>query len=111
METLQLFNPGNQTEKELRQSFSIRKKEFERISKIIINDSMDNPPQHFIIQGVRGSGKTTLLLRTYYEIRSNKQLRPWLIPIIFNEELYSVNKLFKLWEKIASELEQESNKY
>jgi TPR repeat protein len=111
MEALQLFNPGNQTEQALRQSFSIRKKEFERISKIIINDKMNNPPQHFIIQGVRGSGKTTLLLRTYYEIRSNKQLSSWLIPIIFNEELYSVNRLFKFWEKIASELEQESDKY
>lgn len=111
MNTLQLYNPGNQSEQELKQGFSIRIKEFERIFKIIREDAMQNPPQHFIIQGVRGSGKTTLLLRTYYEIKNNTQLNLWLIPIIFNEEQYSVNKLFKFWEKIAAELEQESSGY
>ncbi len=111
METMQLFNPGNQSEKQIRENFSIRLKEFKSILKIIQDDQMDYPPQHFIILGVRGSGKTTLLLRVYYELKSDKKINTWLIPVIFNEEQYSVNKLFKLWEKIASELEHESENY
>ncbi|MBI9066369.1 MAG: sel1 repeat family protein [Salinivirgaceae bacterium] len=111
MNTFQIFNPGNQSEKELVQNFCIRKNEFNKIRKIIIDDTMETAPQHFIIQGIRGSGKTTLLLRTYYELKNDKKLSKWLIPIIFNEEQYSVNKLFKFWEQIAIELEQESKGY
>ncbi len=111
MNILQLFNPGNQTEQDIAKNFSIRLKEFERICNIIKHDNMKNAPQHFIIQGLRGSGKTTLLFRVYYELKGEKKLNSWLIPIIFNEEQYSVNKLFKLWEQIAVELESESVEY
>ena len=109
MNILQLFNPNNQSEREITNNFSIRLKEFARISKTIKADEMKYAPQHFIIQGVRGSGKTTFLLKIYYELKKDKTLNKWLIPIIFNEEQYSLNSLFKFWEQIAMELESESD--
>ena len=111
MNILQLFNPNNQSEQEITNNFIIRLKEFERVNKIIKTDEMKNAPQHFIIQGVRGSGKTTFLLKIYYEAKKNETLNKWLIPIIFNEEQYSVNSLFKFWEQIAIELESESDAF
>lgn len=111
MNTLQLFNPSNQSGEELKRNFCIRKKEFQRLFKKVKEDSMQGVPQHFIIQGVRGSGKTTILLRLYYDIKQEQTLNTWLIPLIFNEEQYSVNRLFKFWEEVAKELEAESDDY
>ncbi|NOQ26626.1 MAG: tetratricopeptide repeat protein [Bacteroidales bacterium] len=111
MNILQLFNPNNQSEQEITNNFIIRLKEFARISKTIKADEMKYAPQHFIIQGVRGSGKTTFLLKIYYELKNDKTLNKWLIPIIFNEEQYSLNSLFKFWEQIAMELESESDAF
>jgi len=46
-------------------------------------------------------GKTTLLLRLAYEIENDDALNEWLLPIVFNEEEYSIRRLYKLWERIA----------
>jgi len=61
---------------------------------------MENPAQHYIIQGLRGYGKTTLLLKLYYEIKNNVTLNNWLVPVIFKEEQNDITMLFKLWENI-----------
>ncbi len=111
MKHLNIYNPNQQTKKELVENFIIRINEFEKIYNVIKTDVMKNAPQHFIIQGVRGSGKTTLLLRIYYEIIENEKLNKWLIPIRFNEEQYGISKLYKLWENIANELENSDDTY
>lgn len=109
MKRLNIYNPNQQTKRELIDNFIIRINEFEKIFNVIKSDVMKNAPQHFIIQGVRGSGKTTLMLRIYYEITENKDLSKWLIPIRFNEEQYGISKLYKLWENIAEELEHSND--
>ena len=99
-----IYNPANQTPKELIENFVVRTKIFEEILADIKNSEMKHPEQHYIIQGVRGQGKTTLLLRIAYEIDHDKKLRRRIIPVIFNEEQYNISRLFKLWETIAEYL-------
>ncbi len=101
-----IYNPANQTSKELIDNFVVRTKLFQEIYEDIKNSEMKYPEQHYIIQGVRGQGKTTLLLRIAYEMGNDKALRRRLIPIVFNEEQYNISRLFKLWETVAEYLEE-----
>jgi tetratricopeptide (TPR) repeat protein len=101
------YNPHNQTPQELIDGFVVRRKEFEALYNDIKTDAMQHPPQHVIIQGRRGSGKTSFLLRLYYEVKRDASVKRWLVPLIFNEEQYSVRTLYKFWEHIARELENE----
>ena len=105
------YNPHNQTEDELIEGFVVRKKEFQALYGDIKNDAMKHPPQHAIIHGRRGSGKTTFLLRLYYEIKRDTSINKWLLPLIFNEEQYSVRTLYKLWESVAKGLENEYEEF
>ncbi|MCD4676013.1 MAG: ATP-binding protein, partial [Desulfobacula sp.] len=109
MELSYIYNPANQTPDELIENFVIRKKEFTNIMDDIRRDKMKNPPQHYIIQGQRGTGKTTLLLRMYHEIKRDKGLNKWMVPILFSEEQYNIRTLFKLWEELAFHLEKEDS--
>lgn len=104
---LNIYNPANQTKKELISNFVVRVKEYDEILKAIENDKMQSPTKHYIIQGQRGSGKTTLLLRLYYEVKDSPELQKWLMPIRFDEEQYNVRTLYKLWENVAIYLEEE----
>jgi predicted NACHT family NTPase len=101
-----IYNPATQSSRELIENFVVRTKLFKEIYEDIKNSDMRHPEQHYIIQGIRGQGKTTLLLRIAYEIDNNEELRKKLIPIRFNEEQYSISRLFKLWESIAEYLEE-----
>jgi TPR repeat protein len=105
------YNPHNQSPEELIDGFVVRTKEFESVYRTIKTDSMVHPPQHVIIQGRRGSGKTSFLLRVYYEVRRDASVAAWLQPLVFNEELYSVRTLYKLWEHVAAELENEDEDF
>ncbi|MEM1124024.1 MAG: ATPase, partial [Bacteroidota bacterium] len=106
-----IYNPDNQTKEQLIDSFVVRLKTFERLFNDIKTATMQSPEQHFLIEGKRGMGKTTLLLRLGYAIENDKALSAWLIPIIFNEEEYSIRKLYKLWERIAKLLEEKDPHY
>jgi len=99
------YNPHNQNPQELIDGFVVRKKEFAAFYKDISTDRMNHPPQHEIIQGRRGSGKTSFLLRIYHEVNRDASVNKWLLPLIFNEEQYAVRTLYKLWERVADELE------
>lgn len=102
-----VYNPGNQTEEEIIANFVIRLPEFKDLYTSIKQDKMVKPPQHFLIRGQRGYGKTTLLLRLKIEIKNDKELSSWLIPVMFDEEQYSVRTLAKLWEEIIDILEDD----
>jgi len=99
-----IYNPQNQTKKELIDNFVVRLDIFREIFNDIKSSKMQHPEQHYIIQGIRGQGKTTLLLRIAYEIENEPKLNKKLITVVFNEEQYSINKLFKLWEATAEYL-------
>ena len=106
-----IYNPDNQTKEELIASFVVRLKTFDRLITDIRKSEMKSPEQHYLIEGKRGMGKTTLLLRLGYEIENDEALNSWLIPIVFNEEEYSIRRLFKLWEKIARLLEEKNKEF
>jgi TPR repeat protein len=101
------YNPANQTPEELVSNYVIRLDEFNELFQAVKGDSMDKPPQHYIIQGQRGYGKTTLLLRLAIEINNHESLRKWLIPIVFDEEQYAIHTLAGLWEEVADMLGHE----
>jgi hypothetical protein len=101
-----IYNPDLLTKSELIDSFVVRVKKFEKLFADIKTAKMDKPEQHIMIVGLRGMGKTTLLRRLAYEVENDPKLRPWLAPIIFNEEEYGVTSLFKFWETIAEYMEK-----
>ncbi len=103
----QIYNPGNQTKEEIIRNFVVRNEEFQQIFNILKTDRMESLPQHFLIQGQRGYGKTTLLLRLFHEVNGDEEVKKWLIPIIFDEEQYNIRTLYKLWENIAAQLEED----
>ncbi len=94
-----IYNPSSQSPEEIASNFVIRLDEFEQVFQTVSKDKMHRPPQHFMIQGQRGYGKTTILLRLKHEITSDPGLNPWLLPVMFDEEQYSVHTLAKLWEE------------
>ena len=101
-----IYNPASQTKQELIDNFVVRTEMFKEIFEDIKNSEMKDPEQYYIIQGVRGQGKTTLLLRIAYEIEHDSKLRKKFIPVIFNEEQYNITKLYKLWETVASYMDE-----
>ncbi len=100
-----IYNPRNQSPKELIEHFVVRQKIFEKIFEDIRTSTMKYPEQHYMIEGKRGMGKTTLLLRLAYAIEHDPKMSQWLLPLNFNEEEYSVRKLFRLWERIIQLME------
>ncbi|NNU78282.1 ATPase [Clostridium estertheticum] len=109
--SVSFYNPNNLTEKELIDSFVIRKKEFQKIINDIKSSDMKYPEQHYMIEAQRGYGKTTLLKRLYFEIKRDTEFKKRLIPVILPEEQYNIRRLFKLWEVVAQNLELESNEF
>ena len=101
-----IYNPDRQLPQELINNFVVRLREYRGIFDDIKTSPMRNPEQHYIVQGPRGSGKTTLLLRIYYEILNNRNMKKWLIPIMFSEEQYHIRTLCRLWESVAELLEE-----
>ncbi|MCP4153288.1 MAG: sel1 repeat family protein [bacterium] len=101
-----LYNPSNQTEKELLDSFVVRKDEFTQIFNDIRYSRATVPDPHLVIQGQRGQGKTPLLLKLYYETKNDEELKWRFVPIIFNEEQYNICSIFDFWENVAEELEE-----
>ncbi|MFK7982739.1 MAG: ATPase, partial [Saprospiraceae bacterium] len=104
-----IYNPQNQTKERLIDSFVVRIKTFEKLFKEIEEAKMEVSEQHHLIIGKRGLGKTTLLLRMAYEIEQTPKLNTWLIPVVFNEEEYSIRKLYKFWIRIAELLEEKED--
>lgn len=101
-----LYNPDQLSQAELIDRFVVRLKTFQRLFNDIKESKMESAEQHILIEAQRGMGKTTMLLRLSYEIEQTPELNTWLVPIMFNEEQYSISRLFKLWEKIAEHLEE-----
>jgi len=104
-----LYNPSNYNKEELINRFVVRLREYQKIMQDIRTSEMKHPEQPYIIYGLRGMGKTTLLLRLKYEIENDPLLNKWLIPVYFGEELYGVNSLSDLWEKIGDYLDHYFN--
>jgi len=99
-----IYNPHQLDKQVLVENFIVRTEKFNRIFKEIKESTMERPENHMILLGQRGMGKTTFLLRLNYEIEDDKDLKRWLIPIIFKEKEYSINSLASLWIRVIGYL-------
>ncbi len=106
-----LFNPDQKDPKTLKAEFVVRTAIFEQIFADIQEDTMQNPPQHYMLLGQRGMGKTTMLLRLKYAVLDDEKLSKWLLPILFNEEQYSMPDLASFFEHIAKLLAEDHPTY
>lgn len=96
-----LYNSQNIAPEQLQAQFSIRLKEYGRVWQDIKKSKMTHPEQHYLIQGVRGAGKTMFLTKLAQDVGLDESLKDWLIPILLNEEEYSIFSLFTFWLRVA----------
>lgn len=106
-----LFNPPQKDPLQLKVEFVVRTAIFEQLFTDIQEDTMQHPPQHYMILGQRGMGKTTLLLRLKYAVLDDEKLSQWLLPVLFNEEQYSMPDLAAFFEHIAKILAEDHPAY
>ena len=106
-----LFNPPQKDPRTLKAEFVVRTEIFTSLFADIQEDTMQKPPQHYMILGQRGMGKTTMLLRLKYAIEDDESLNKWLLPIVFNEEQYSMPDLASFFEHIAKLLAEDHPAY
>jgi hypothetical protein len=102
-----LFNPPQKDPRTLKAEFVVRTEIFTSLFTDIQEDRMQKPPQHYMILGQRGMGKTTMLLRLKYAIEEDEKLNNWLLPVMFNEEQYSMPDLASFFEHIAKLLAED----
>jgi hypothetical protein len=106
-----LFNPPQKDPNLLKAEFVVRTAIFEQIFADIQEDTMQKAPQHYMILGQRGMGKTTMLLRLKYAVLDDEKLNNWLLPVLFNEEQYSMPDLASFFEHIAKLLAEDHSAY
>ena len=99
------YNPNEMGEDEFLQRFVIRQEVFDEIFEALQSADYSVPNQHHIIVGQRGQGKTTILRKVGIELKKDKKLSKFLIPVQFSEEQYSMRGLCSLWETVAEYLE------
>lgn len=111
MSLIKIYNTGDKSYTQIEKEFVVRKDTLFQIMEDINSSNLDYPEQDYLIIGERGMGKTMLLTMIKHEILKNKQLKNKIIPILFPEELNSVNDLFDLWKVTAEHLSDISEKY
>jgi len=99
-----IYNPQEMQEELFVERFVVRRGTLEELLKQIRQTAPNESFKHTIIQGLRGQGKTTLLRKLSICVRDDAELSPWLIPVLFREEEYSVTSLCRLWELVAEHL-------
>jgi DNA-binding transcriptional regulator GbsR (MarR family) len=106
MKIASVYNPQEMPEDQFVERFVVRRDTLESLLQQIRSAAPGQPFKHTIIQGLRGQGKTTLLRKLSICVRDDDELSPWLIPILFREEEYSVTTLCRLWELAAEHLDE-----
>lgn len=99
-----VYNTGEKSRKQIDEEF-VRQAEFQMIMEDIRTSTMEFPEQEYLIIGEKGMGKTMLLTKLKYEIEKDAELKDWLIPVSFPEELNGATDLFDLWVQVAEYLE------
>lgn len=104
MKIASVYNPQEMPEDQFVERFVVRRDTLKALLEQIRLAAPGQSFKHTIIQGLRGQGKTTLLRKLSICVRDDTELSPWLIPILFREEEYSVTTLCRLWELAAEHL-------
>ncbi|OAH97936.1 hypothetical protein [Methylomonas methanica] len=104
MKVAAIYNPQEMQEDLFVERFVVRRDTLAELMQRIRETGPNQFFKHTIIQGLRGQGKTTLLRKLSICVRDDTELSPWLIPVLFREEEYSVTSLCRLWELVAEHL-------
>jgi len=99
------YTPDEMDENEFLLRCVVRNSEFDEIFDDIKDADYSIPNQHHIIIGQRGQGKTTLLRKIMLEVKKDKKLSKFLLPVKFSEEQYQIRSLSRLWEEVADYLQ------
>ncbi|MDF1878151.1 winged helix-turn-helix transcriptional regulator [Sulfurimonas sp. SAG-AH-194-C20] len=99
------YTPDEMSEDEFLNRFVVRADIFQDIFQDIKSSDDTNTNQHYILIGQRGQGKTTLLRKLHIEVKNDKKLSKFLLPIKFAEEQYQIRSLCRLWEEVAEYLQ------
>lgn len=99
------YTPDEMSEEEFLSRFVVREDMFQDIFEDIKSSSDSNTNQHYILIGQRGQGKTTLLRKLQIEVKNDKELSKFLLPVKFAEEQYQIRSLCRLWEEVAEYLQ------
>lgn len=99
------YTPDEMSEDDFLKRFVVRLEVFKEIFDDIKSSDYKIPNQHYIIIGQRGQGKTSLLRKIQIEVKNDKKLSKFLIPIKFAEEQYQIRTLSRFWEEIADYLQ------
>jgi|TARA_R110002033_G_scaffold20278_4_gene51253 DNA-binding transcriptional ArsR family regulator len=99
------YTPDEMSEDEFLKRFVLRLDIFQEIFDDIKSSDYNIPNQHYIIIGQRGQGKTSLLRKIKIEVKNDKKLSKFLLPIKFTEEQYQIRSLSRFWEEIADYLQ------
>ena len=99
------YTPDEMSEDEFLKRFVVREDIFEDIFEDIKSSDYNVANQHYIILGQRGQGKTTLLRKIQIEVKNDKELSKFLLPIKFAEEQYQIRSLCRLFEEVAEYLQ------
>lgn len=99
-----IYNPQEMQEDLFVERFVVRRDTLAELLQRIRQTEPEQTFKHTIIQGLRGQGKTTLLRKLSICVRDDAELSPWLIPVLFREEEYSVTSLCRLWELVGDYL-------
>ncbi|MDA3916886.1 MAG: AAA family ATPase [Deltaproteobacteria bacterium] len=102
-------NPAFLTKKELLNSFVVRNRELNLITKIIL-DNTGEVNQHIIIIAPRGMGKTMLIRRLELEVKTAESLNKNWYPVILPEELYDVSTEGELWLRVLQNIGDQEKK-
>ena len=108
-----VYNPGRLTDDALERTFVARKKQFEQLLKRILDAlAHGGTPQHQLLIGQRGMGKSSMLLRVAVELRKAPH-RTHVLPLVFPEEQYNIDRLGKFWlnclDALADALDREGH--
>ena len=99
------YTPDEMAEEDFLARFVVREDVFQDIFTDIQTSKDGDSNQHYIIIGQRGQGKTTLLRKLHIEVKNDKKLQKFLLPIKFAEEQYQIRSLSRLWEEVADYLQ------
>ena len=99
------YTPDEMSEDEFLERFVVREDTFNDIFEDIKSSDYDVANQHYIILGQRGQGKTTLLRKINIEVKNDKKLSKFLLPVKFAEEQYQIRSLCRLFEEVAEYLQ------
>ena len=108
--SLNKYDPRLKKYQELKSTFICGRNIYEEIMEDLVPSPKGKTArQSWIITGPRGAGKSHLITHLYREITVDKKLSQTWIPLIFPEEIFKVDSLYRLmivvFDKLIKEIE------